>query len=133
MVLGVAAPAHADHNASVAPDGSWCYLGPYTSPVPMHLYTTDPERIDLRISKDGSARFVCTFDVPEFIAGDDPRNVNEQDWYLPEKPLVDKSVDCWRPGEEATDNNTAKGSRIRLSPKGTLTLTCVTDGNYYPR
>lgn len=133
LLTTVAAPAQADHEASVRPDGSGCSLGAWGSPVAMHLFTDDSDDIRLRIRKDRSARFECTFrGVPKFLAADDPRNVWEADWRLPRRTTVTRSVECWRPGEEATDNNTAEGSKVVVRPNGTVTLVCYTDGNYYP-
>lgn len=132
LTVGVA-PAQADHEASIRPDGSVCSLGAYGSPVAMHLITDDADDIRLRVRRDRSARYECTFrGVPKFLAADDPRNAWGEDWRLPRRTTVTRHAECWRPGEEATDNNTARGSRIIVRPNGTVTVICHTDGNYYP-
>lgn len=131
VTAAAAAPARADHQASVAPDGSWCFLGAWTSSVAMHLYTEDQEDIRLRIRTDRSARYECTFrGVPAFLAAADPRNVWETDWWLPTRTTVSRGVNCWRPGEEESGDNTARGSKIVVRPDGTVKLVCRTDGNY---
>ena len=130
LSLTIATPAYADHNASVAPDGSWCYIGPYTSPVPIGLYTENRKKIKLKVYKDGSARYECTFKVPRFIPA--AEGVYETDWYRLKKRAVTNNVYCWRPGEEESDNNTGRVRRFVLRPDGRATLTCETDANYYP-
>lgn len=132
VIVSIAAPAQADHAAEIPLDGSWCFLGAWTSPVAMHLYTENKKDIKLRIRKDGSARYVCTFrGVPKFLAADDPRNVWESDWRLPERRTVSRDVYCWRPGEEASGGDaTEPRSKIEVRPNGIVKLTCITNGNY---
>ena len=118
-VVGLAAPASADHYTSADPSG--CYSGQLASGTGQALYT---DKVKIKTSKSGAETWTCKFSDVEASTAEENGYV---DWAPPsEVTRYTSSDNCWAFGDGGGTDLVAVGdAEFKVQPSGKITIECT--------